>query len=120
MEDVDIRRFEEWLTRQDFAYDTTGDALLGELKEAFADDEVAAAATADAIATVASAIARQKQRAFQSESVAIRHALFEAIADRVVADTGEQYRTKLPFDPEVEAAVRLIDEPSSYSAILGS
>lgn len=113
---TDFEDFKNYVSNQNFEYETDTEIKLKELKQAFEEDGYADFLSAD-VAALEQNIANEKIGAIEANKTAIINAIQEDIASRYFLQKGKAFQ-KLADDYEIDEAINILTDRDRYNNIL--
>jgi len=121
IDSVEIFAFGDWdgfnrfVQGKNFTYQTVAEQKMGELRAAAANENIALGPDFD---DLTKKMAAEKKVALEKNQARIVHEIEQEIVGRYYFQRGK-VRKSLKNDPEVEAAVTLLNDPTRYKQLLG-
>ena len=121
IDSVEIFAFADWdgfnrfVQGKNFTYQTVAEQKMGELRAAAANENIALGPDFD---DLTKKMAAEKKVALEKNQARIVHEIEQEIVGRYYFQRGK-VRKSLKNDPEVEAAVTLLNDPTRYKQLLG-
>jgi carboxyl-terminal processing protease len=115
VDDTLLHDFEQWLHGEQFTYRTSAEQTLQRLSIEL--DSVNYDETRNEVQALREAIAAEKREDFDRHRTQLKEHLRREIVSRYRGKT-EQIRSSLPADRQVDAALEILDDRSTYHAVL--
>lgn len=121
IDSVEIFAFADWdgfnrfVQGKNFTYQTVAEQKMGELRAAAANENISLGPDFD---DLTKKMAAEKKLALEKNKARIVHEIEQEIVGRYYFQRGK-VRKSLKNDPEVEAAVTLLNDPTRYKQLLG-